>query len=164
MQENSIFFKSEEIKNSKENEDSKQFTIFPSKKNKINQIKDRQKLLSAKQKNNFSFSQIDQKETIPQKTKEVNNFNYSKNHKNKRLYSSIAMRENLKYSQMDINFDDERFVQDRENQKLTKSINQIKNSLPYKDRDYFQERVQKLVQLSDKKQIRKNRSSHSNNF
>ena len=164
MQENSIFFKSEEIKNSKENEDSKQFTIFPSKKNKINQIKDRQKLLSAKQKNNFSFSQIGQKETIPQKTKEVNNFNYSKNHKNKRLYSSIAMRENLKYSQMDINFDDERFVQDRENQKLTKSINQIKNSLPYKDRDYFQEKVQKLVQLSDKKQIRKNRSSHSNNF
>ena len=52
---------------------------------------------------------------------------------------------------MDINFDDERLIQNRENKKLTKSINQIKDILPYKDRDYFQERVEKMVHFSSKK-------------
>ena len=63
---------------------------------------------------------------------------------------------------MDINFDDERFVQNRENKKLTKSFNQIKDILPYKERDYFQERVQKLVQFSDKKPKIRNRSAFNN--
>ena len=74
------------------------------------------------------------------------------------------MRENMKYKQMDINFDDERILQKRDNQKLTKSISQIKNILPYKDRDYFQERVQRLVQFSAKKQNRKNRSAYNNKY
>ena len=61
------------------------------------------------------------------------------------------MRENMIYKHMDINFDDERLIQNRENKKLTKSINQIKDILPYKDRDYFQERVEKMVHFSSKK-------------
>ena len=48
----------------------------------------------------------------------------------------------------------------RDNQKFAKSISQIKNSLPYKDRDYFQERVKKFVQFSNKRPNIKNKSAY----
>ena len=143
--------------------DNKQINILPNKKNDINSISDRQKIITIKDRNTYSFSQNEKKETSNQKGKVISN-NYLRSDKSKRIYSSKAMRENMKYKQMDINFDDERILQKRDNQKLTKSISQIKNILPYKDRDYFQERVQRLVQFSAKKPNRKNRSAYNNKY
>ena len=161
-EEDSLIIKSEEMKISKD-KDNKQINILPNKKNDINSISDRQKIITIKDRNTYSFSQNEKKETSNQKGKVISN-NYLRSDKSKRIYSSKAMRENMKYKQMDINFDDERILQKRDNQKLTKSISQIKNILPYKDRDYFQERVQRLVQFSAKKPNRKNRSAYNNKY
>jgi hypothetical protein len=161
-EEDSLIIKSEGMKISKD-KDNKQINILPNKKNDINSISDRQKIITIKDRNTYSFSQNEKKETSNQKGKVISN-NYLRSDKSKRIYSSKAMRENMKYKQMDINFDDERILQKRDNQKLTKSISQIKNILPYKDRDYFQERVQRLVQFSAKKQNRKNRSAYINKY
>ena len=161
-EEDSLIIKSEGMKISKD-KDNKQINILPNKKNDINSISDRQKIITIKDRNTYSFSQNEKKETSNQKGKVISN-NYLRSDKSKRIYSSKAMRENMKYKQMDINFDDERILQKRDNQKLTKSISQIKNILPYKDRDYFQERVQRLVQFSAKKPNRKNRSAYNNKY
>ena len=152
--------KSEEFKNSKE-VNNKEINILPVKKN-INSLTTRQKLLSAKGRNTNELNLNEKKEIFHLKSKGTNNSTFLRIDKNKRLYSSKVIRENMKYRQMDINFDDERFVQNRENKKLAKSINQIKDILPYKERDYFQERVQKLVQFSDKKTKIRNRSTFNN--
>ena len=61
-----------------------------------------------------------------------------------RLYSNKIVKEKMKYSQMDINFDDSRIVQKRDNQKFTKSINQTKDSLPLKNRYFFEDEFKDL--------------------
>ena len=64
----------------------------------------------------------------------------------------------MKYNRMDINFDDTRLVQKRDNKKFQKSINQIKGTLPYNDRDYFEERVKRFMEFSYKRPLKKNNS------
>ena len=152
--------KSEEFKNSKD-VNNKQMNILPVEKN-INSMTARQKLLTTKGRNINEINLNEKKEIFHLKSKGTSNSSFFKINKSKRLYSSKVMRENMIYRHMDINFDDERLIQNRENKKLTKSINQIKDILPYKDRDYFQERVQKLVQFSDKKPQKRNRSTFNN--
>ena len=78
----------------------------------------------------------------------MNNNNNSSSDKSKRLYSSNVIKGNMRYRNMDINFDDTRIVKQREHQNFERSVNQIKDILPYKDRDYFQERVEKMVHFS----------------
>ena len=47
----------------------------------------------------------------------------------------------------------------KDNQKFTKSINQIKDSLPLKDRDFFEERVKRFMEFSYKRPMKKNNSA-----
>ena len=120
----------------------------------------KKELLSAKERNKNSFSINEKKENLNSRDRYVNNNDiYSKMDKNKRLHSSKIVKDNLYCNQMDINFDDTRIIQKKENQKFAKSINQIKNILPYKDRNYFEERVKKFVQFSDKRPNKKNKSA-----
>ena len=156
------FFKFEEAKVSPENI-NKKINYLSSDKNKVNPKIARNKiLLSAKErdKNNFSLIINEKKELSKIKQQNINNYdNFSKIEKSNRLYSTKILKEKMKYSQMDINFDDSRIVQKRDNQKFTKSINQIKDSLPFKDRDYFEERVKKFMEFSYKRPMKKNNSA-----
>ena len=103
---------------------------------------------------------MNEKKEIPiLKPKNINNNeNYSNIEKNNRLNSSKISREKMKYNRMDINFDDTRLVQKRDNKKFQKSINQIKGTLPYNDRDYFEERVKRFMEFSYKRPLKKNNS------
>ena len=131
-------------------------------KNKINLKFARNKvLLSAKERerNTYSFIMNEKKEIPILKPKNINNNeNYSNIEKNNRLNSSKISREKMKYNRMDINFDDTRLVQKRDNKKFQKSINQIKGTLPYNDRDYFEERVKRFMEFSYKRPLKKNNS------
>ena len=157
-------YKFEEVKVSTENI-NKKINIASQDKNKVNQKIARNKiLLSAKERdiNNKSLIINGKKEFDKINQKNINNNiieNYSKMEKNNRLYSSKIMKEKMKYSQMDINFDDSRMIQKRDNQKFTKSINQIKDSLPLKDRDFFEERVKRFMEFSYKRPMKKNNSA-----
>ena len=154
-------FKSEGMKSSIKLNNN-QLNLTTVKKNDINTNILRQKtLLSAKIRNKNTFNIIEKKENINSRQRYVNKNNiYTKMDNNRRLYSSKMMKDNLYCNQMDINFDDTRIIQKRDNQKFAKSISQIKNSLPYKDRDYFQERVKKFVQFSNKRPNIKNKSAY----
>ena len=131
-------------------------------KNKVNLKLARNKvLLSAKERerNTYSFIMNEKKEIPILKPKNINNNeNYSNIEKNNRLNSSKISREKMKYNRMDINFDDTRLVQKRDNKKFQKSINQIKGTLPYNDRDYFEERVKRFMEFSYKRPLKKNNS------
>ena len=148
---------------------NKKINVPPQLKNNVNQKMARNKiLLSAKEKdvNNQSLVINAKKEFVKIKDQNINNNNnenYPKIEKSNRLYSSKIMKEKKKYSQMDINFDDSRMVQKRDNQKFANSINQIKDSLPLKDRDFFEERVKRFMEFSYKRPMKKNNSvSHFN--
>ena len=148
-------YKSDRTKNFN-NGNNKQINIIPMQKKEINSMTTRQRILSAKERNTNSFNNNTKNEMLIHNAKKINNNNfYLRNDKRNRLYSSKVISESLGCRQMDINFDDERFVQSRENKKLTKSINQIKGILPYKDRDYFQERVKKFAEFSYKRPNKK---------
>ena len=157
-------YKFEEIKASTENI-NKKINNIQTDKNKVNQKIARNKiLLSAKERdiNNQSLVINNKKEFVKINQQNINNNineNYSKFEKNNRLYSSKIMKEKMKYNHMDINFDDSRMVQKRDNQKFTKSINQIKDSLPLKDRDFFEERVKRFMEFSYKRPMKKNNSA-----
>ena len=157
-------YKFEEAKASTENI-NKKINILPQDKNKVNQKIARNKiLLSARERdmNNQSLVINGKKEFAKIKQQNINNNindNYSKIEKNNRLYSSKIMKEKMKYNQMDINFDDSRMIQKKDNQKFTKSINQIKDSLPLKDRDFFEERVKRFMEFSYKRPMKKNNSA-----
>ena len=156
-------YRSKRMKISKEAH-NRQMNILASKKNEFKSMTTRRKIFSAKERNTNSFNLNEKKEMFPHKTKNIfNNNNYLRNAKSNRLYSAKIIRERMKYKQMDINFDDERLVQNRENQKLTKSINQIKDILPYKERDYFQERVKKFIEFSYKRPNKKKQSKSTYN-
>ena len=167
-EEKYTIYKFEEVKASTENI-NKKINVPPQLKNNVNQKMPRNKiLLSAKEKdvNNQSLVINAKKESVKindQNINNNNNENYPKIEKSNRLYSSKIMKEKKKYSQMDINFDDSRMVQKRDNQKFANSINQIKDSLPLKDRDFFEERVKRFMEFSYKRPMKKNNSvSHFN--
>ena len=142
-------YKIHDIKDSIEiNKDSKNLNI----KSNIIKLDLNKRQLSSKNERNINIVNLNYtKENPSPKPKNINNNNNSSLDKSKRLYSSNVIKGNMRYRNMDINFDDTRIVKQREHQNFERSVNQIKDILPYKDRDYFQERVEKMVHFSSKK-------------
>ena len=163
-EEKAVLFKPEEMKTSisKINNNQLNLTTIKKNENDINtNILRKKQLLSAKVRDKNTFNIIERKENIISRQRYANkNNNSTKMDNNKRLYSSKMVKDNLYCNQMDINFDNTRMIQKRDNQKFAKSISQIKNILPYKDRNYFQERVKKFVQFSDKRPNKKSKSAY----
>ena len=154
-----LFYKLEENKISKGTND-KHIIISPVKNNEINSLKIREKLLSAKDRNRSSSKLIEQKELFQQKANNKSNSNTKlvKIDKSNRMNSSKVLRENVFARQMDINFEDKQILHTKDSHKFKKSINQIKNNQPLKDKDYIQERVKNFLQFSYRKPSKKNKN------
>ena len=146
-EENNKINESKDFKENNKTNNKKHVNYVHIKINDINQ----QRLLSAKERINHSY--INNKKENSQKIQNFNN-SYIQFNKKQRLLSS-KIREDIMVNKMDINFDDSRIIQNNEKKKFDKNINQIKNILPYKDRNFFKERVQKFANFDIKKNNKK---------
>ena len=128
----------------------------------INLNEYKNKSISYVRKNNYELYL--KEKIIQNQNKIINKIENKKEKENNITFhnkTNLGKEKEGKINKIEINFDDEVKIQNKENEKLENNIEQIKDILPKEEKSIFMERMEKLGYKKEKNIFRKNRNSLS---